>query len=198
MQLFALSRSPKHTHIRRHTPDWCDKQLRAAAAAAGVGLVRAVGHPSRHLTVTNAEQAGSEMKVRSCRHKYTYKKMHTHTHTICLTPMHTWAVPYSPSYTHTHWSASIASFKLDESQRLRDGERFCLADEVGLVCVCVCVCARCVCVCVCVCENVCVHPCVCAGLFSQGRKPVSLLSLAFSATSGDLVSRQLTGCGAGQ
>lgn len=71
---------------------------------------------------------------------HTHIRKCTRAHTLCLTPMHTWTVSYSPLYTHTHWSASTASFKLDETQHLWDGERFCLADEVGLVCVCMCAC----------------------------------------------------------
>lgn len=50
-------------------------------AAAGVGLVRAMGPPSRHLTVTNAEQAGSEMEVRT----HTLARTHTY---FPHTPVH--------------------------------------------------------------------------------------------------------------
>lgn len=42
----------------------------------------------------------------------------------------------------------------------------------------------------------CVGVCVCP--FRLGGKPVSLLSVAFSATNGDLITRLLTGRGAGQ
>lgn len=95
-----------------YKPDWSDKQLRATAAAAAEGLARAVGPPSRHLAVTNAEHAGSEMVVCGHAQRYTQtirKCMHRHffshfcTHTLFLTLL---TVHFSLMATNT-WNGEI-------------------------------------------------------------------------------------------
>ncbi len=74
------------------------------------------------------------MKVQSSRHTYTYKKIYTHTHASYFSA-------HTPTHTYTIKCIS-SQFKLDETQHLWDGERFCLADKVELLYVCVCVCLR--------------------------------------------------------